>query len=92
MSTENIKKELHTLIDNTDDEELLNIVKEDLVAYKIGDKKYHDLSDLCHEDRMEMEELINEDPMKDTISFEEFKENTEKWRSELLQKRDSKTK
>jgi hypothetical protein len=92
MSKEDIKKQLHDLIDNTDDEEILSIVKEDLVAYKTGDKKYDDLSDLCDEDRMEMEELINENPMKDTISFEEFKENTEKWRSELLQKRDSKTK
>lgn len=92
MSTENLKKELHLLIDNTDDEEILNIVKEDIVAYKTRDKKYDDLSDLCDEDRMEMEGLIKEDPMKDTISFAEFKENIEKWRSELLQKRDSKTK
>ena len=33
MSKENLKKELHKLIDDTEDEELLSIVKEDIIAY-----------------------------------------------------------
>ena len=46
MSKENLKKELHYLIDNTDDENLLNMVKEDLIAYGTASKKYDDLSHL----------------------------------------------
>ena len=92
MSKEKLKKELHTLIDNTEDEELLNMVKEDIVAYQTESKKeYDDLSDLSPEDRQELEELATEDPMKDTISYEEFLKNIDEWRSKLLQKRGSKT-
>ena len=92
MSNEKLKKELHTLIDNTEDEDLLNMVKEDIVAYQTESKKeYDDLSDLSPEDRQELEELATEDPMKDTISYEEFLKNIDEWRSKLLQKRGSKT-
>ena len=92
MNNEKLKKELHTLIDNTEDEELLNMVKEDIVAYQTESKKeYDDLSDLSPEDRQELEELATEDPMKDTISYEEFLKNIDEWRSKLLQKRGSKT-
>ena len=92
MSAENLKKELHTLIDNTNDEEILNLMKEELIAYQTGEKEFDDLNDLSDEDRAELEELANEDPMKDTISYREFKEHITEWRSKLLQKRGSKTK
>jgi hypothetical protein len=47
MSKEELKKELHKLIDNTEDEEILNMVKEDIVAYKTRSKEnFDDLSDL----------------------------------------------
>ncbi|MBK9533062.1 MAG: hypothetical protein IPO42_14975 [Chitinophagaceae bacterium] len=39
MSNEKLKKELHALIDNTEDEELLNMVKEDIIAYQTESKK-----------------------------------------------------
>ena len=92
MNNEKLKKELHALIDNTEDEELLNMVKEDIVAYQTESKKeFDDLSDLSPEDRQELEELATEDPMKDTISYEEFLKNIDEWRSKLLQKRGSKT-
>jgi hypothetical protein len=83
MSTENLKKELHTLIDNTEDEEILSIVKEELVAYQTGEKKFDDLSDLSPDDRAELEELANEDPMTDTISYEEHKKEMKEWLSKL---------
>lgn len=38
MSKENLKKELHYLIDNTDHENLLNMVKEDLITYGTASK------------------------------------------------------
>jgi hypothetical protein len=84
MSTEKLKKELHALIDNTEDEELLNMVKEDIVAYQTESKKeFDDLSDLSPEDRKELEELATEDPEKDTISFEELKKEMNEWVSKL---------
>jgi competence protein ComGC len=84
MSKEDLKKELHHLIDTTDDEELLNIVKEDIIAYQTkSNKNFDDLSDLSPEDRAELEELAAEDPDKDTISFEELKKEMNKWVSKL---------
>jgi hypothetical protein len=80
MSTESLKKELHTLIDNTENEEILKMGKEELVAYQVGDREFNDLSYLGSENRAELEELTNEDPMKDTISYEEFKKHIEEWR------------
>jgi hypothetical protein len=89
MNNEKLKKELHTLIDNTEDEELLNMVREDIIAYQTESKKdpiaigFDDLSDLSPEDRQELEELATEDPDKDTITFEELKKEMNKWVSKL---------
>ena len=80
MSKENLKKELHKLIDDTEDEELLSIVKEDIVAYQTkANKNFDDLSDLTPEDRQELRELAEEDPDNDTITFEELKKEINEW-------------
>ncbi len=90
MSKEKLKKELHELIDNIEDEELLNIMKEDAVAYQKSSEEIDDLSDLTPEERAELEESINEDPEKDTVSQEEFNAHIETWRQRLLStKKDS---
>jgi competence protein ComGC len=84
MNKEELKKELHHLIDNTDDEELLSMVKEDIVAYQTkANKNFDDLSDLSPEDRLELEELAAEDMDKDTISLEELKKEMNEWVSKL---------
>ena len=84
MNKEELRKELHKMIDNTEDEELLNIVKEDIVAYQTKTKEnFDDLSDLSPEDRKELEELAAEDPSKDTISFQELKKEMNDWISKL---------
>ncbi|MGF2412706.1 hypothetical protein [Ferruginibacter sp.] len=89
MSKEELKKELHQLIDNTEDEDLLSMVKEDIVAYQTKTKEnFDDLSDLSPEDRAELEELATEDPDKDTISEEEFAQYIQEWRTKLSTKRD----
>ena len=93
MNNEKLKKELHTLIDNTEDEGLLNMVKEDIVAYQTESKKeFDDLSDLSPEDRKELEELATEDIDKDTITYEEFKQHLNEWQSRLSQRKGLKTK
>ena len=90
MSKEDLKKELHHLIDTINEEELLNIVKEDIVAYQIkANKNFDDLSDLSPEDRAELEELAAEDIDKDTVSEAEFKKNIQKWRTRLSTKKGS---
>ena len=83
MSKENLKKELHQLIDNIDDEETLSMVKEDIVAYQKSTEEIDDLSDLTPEERAELEELANEDPDKDSISYDEFKIHMKQWLSKL---------
>ncbi len=84
MNNEKLKKELHTLIDNTEDEELLHMIKEDIIAYQTESKKeFDDLSDLSPEDRQELEEQAAEDPLKDTVSFEEYKKEMTEWLSKL---------
>jgi competence protein ComGC len=84
MSKEELKKELHKLIDNTEDEELLSMVKEDMIAYQTKvNKNFDDLSDLSPEDRAELEKLATEDPDKDTISFEALKKEMNEWVSKL---------
>jgi hypothetical protein len=89
MSNEKLKKELHKLIDNTEDEELLNMVKEDIIAYQTESKKdpvdigFDDLSDLSPEDRQELEEQAAEDPDKDTITYEELKKEMNEWVTKL---------
>lgn len=84
MGTEKLKKELHSLIDNTEDEELLHMLKEDIIAYHTDSKKnFDDLSDLSPADRQELEEQATEDPEKDTVSFEEYKKEMKEWLSKL---------
>jgi len=77
MSTEKLKQEF------------LNVVREELVAYQTEGKEVDDLSNLCDEDRAELEEQDKEDPFKDTITEEEFKQHIEEWRIRLSTKRDS---
>jgi len=79
MSKENLKKELHQLIDKIDDEETLSMVKDDIVAYQKSTEEIDDLSDLTPEERAELEELANEDPDKDSVSFEEYKKIMNEW-------------
>ena len=83
MSKEKLKKELHELIDNMENKQLRNMVKEDVVAYQKTETAFDDLSDLTHAERAELEELANEDPDKDTISFDEFKKEISEWVSKL---------
>ena len=89
MSKEKLKKELHELIDNMENEQLLNMVKEDIVAYQKTETAFDDLSDLTPAERVELKELANEDPDKDVVSEEEFYNYIDAWRKKLSTKSDS---
>lgn len=80
MGASELKKELLALIENTDNEELLSLLKEDFVFY--GNTKNNDITEHSNSKQLkELEMLATEDEFKDTVSLDEFKKATEKWRS-----------
>jgi uncharacterized protein YbaP (TraB family) len=75
-----LKKELTKLIEETNDEELLSMVKEDMVFYNTS--KGTDITDsLSDEQIKELEKLASEPDEKDTITLNEFNKATDKWRT-----------
>ena len=79
MSTKDLKKELVAYIENTDDMELLSLIKEDFVFY--GQVKDADITnDLSDEQIKELQDLSTENEDKDIDTLEEFKNATQQWR------------
>jgi hypothetical protein len=80
MPADKLKKELLSYIENTDDEEFLSLMKEDMVFY--GKVKGADITDKLNSDQLkELKELAEEDDTKNTESLDEFKKATDKWRT-----------
>jgi len=79
MSKSELKKELLSYIENTEDEELLSLLKEDIMFY--GKAKDVDVTDGLSELQLkELKKLSEEDETKDTDSLDEFKKATDQWR------------
>ncbi len=80
MQTNKLKKELVDFIENTNDEALLNLLKEDFVFY--GNVKDADITDSLNDEQLqELKALSEEDQKKDTDTLEEFKNATQQWRT-----------
>lgn len=80
MPTDKFKKELTKLIEETNDEDLLSMVKEDITFYKTS--KDADVTDnLSAEQLKELEQLAAEPDEKDTMTLNEFNKTTDKWRT-----------
>lgn len=80
MPIDKLKKELTKLIDETNDEGLLSLVKEDMVFYKTT--KDADVTDgLSDKQLKELEELTSEPDEKNTVTLDEFNKATDKWRT-----------
>jgi hypothetical protein len=80
MAIDKLKKELTKLIDETNDEDLLSMVKEDIAYYKTS--KDIDITDgLSAEQLKELEQLAAEPAEKDTMNLNEFNKATNKWRT-----------
>ncbi|MFC0775735.1 hypothetical protein [Terrimonas alba] len=80
MSLNELKKELVSYIQSSNDEEILSLLKEDLVFY--GTIKDADITDnLTEEQLKELKALSKEDEQKDTMTQEEFKQATSQWRT-----------
>jgi hypothetical protein len=79
MPVDDLKKELLTYIENTNDEELLHLLKEDFIFY--GKTENTDITDHLSEEQLkELIELAEEDETKDMHTLDEFKKATDKWR------------
>lgn len=81
-----LKKKLHELIDNIDDEHTLSVLNDDVMPYVIENrtKEADNMEDDLTEDELkELDEAIEEADRGETISFEEFKKNMEEWRARL---------
>jgi len=80
MPIDRLKKELTKLIDETNDEELLLLVKENMVFYKTS-KDTDVIDDLSDEQIKELEKLASEPDEKNTMTMDEFNKATDKWRT-----------
>lgn len=80
MPAEDLKKELMAFIENTNDEALLSLLKEDFVFY--GQVKDADITDkLSDEQLKDLTALAAEDETTDTDTLDEFKKATQQWRT-----------
>ncbi len=74
-----IKQELLEKIAATDDENLLQHLKEEMDYFAKGEKNV--LDELSQEDLEELQMLLKEPFGHETESFEDFKKATERWRT-----------
>lgn len=79
-SKEELKKELHKLIDSIEDEHTLNVLNEDIMPYVIENRtKDMDEDDLTEEQEKELDQAIKEAENGETVSYEEFKKAISRW-------------
>ena len=81
-SKEDLKKELHALIDTIDDEHILNVLNDDIVPYVIENRtkeKDEEEDDLTPEEEKELAEAIRQADAGETMTFDEFKQKMSGW-------------
>lgn len=74
-----LKEEVIALISSVNDENLLELVKADIEYFY--NKDIDIIDDLYYTDKAELLNLANEPDEKDTLSEEEFKAATARWRT-----------
>ncbi len=78
MRIKDLKEKLHSLIESTDNEALLeNLLLE--AENRINTTNDFEAEELLKEDYDELLSLTNEPPEKDTISYNELKSSLSKW-------------
>jgi hypothetical protein len=78
-SKEELKKELHLLIDSIEDEETLNMLHEEVAPYVAGISTVDD--ELTPEQQMELDEAIREADAGEVVSWDEYIQATKRWRT-----------
>ena len=78
-----LKIELHKLIDSIEDEHILNVLHDDIVPYVIENrkKKMDENDDLTEEQLKELDEAIKEADEGKTVSWNEYQKATARWRT-----------
>jgi hypothetical protein len=71
-SKEEIKKELHKLIDGIEDEHTLNILNDDVVPYVIENKSMPADEELSPEQELKLQEAIKQADEGKVITLDEF--------------------
>ena len=77
MST--LKEQALEMVSSINDEQLLELVKADIEYF--SDKNTDILDDLNNADREELLNLLNEPDEKDTLTEDEYRAATAKWRT-----------
>jgi hypothetical protein len=78
MPIEDLKVKLHTLIDETNNEVLLEDLLLEAKA-RIETNNPHEAEGLSKQDYDELLALVNEAPEEDTISYDELKSSLSRW-------------
>lgn len=79
-SKQEIKEELHRLIDIIEDEHTLNVLHEDVIPYIIENRtKEQDEEELTKEQEEELDEAIRQADAGEVISWEELLKETKRW-------------
>jgi Mg/Co/Ni transporter MgtE len=74
-----LKEQVLEMVSSINDEQLLELVKADIEYF--SDKNTDILDDLNNTDREELLNLLNEPDEKDTLTEDEYKAATAKWRT-----------
>lgn len=83
-SKEEIKAELHKKIDSIKDAHTLNLLNDDIVPYAIENRtkdKDEEDEELTEEQEKELDEAIRQIENGETVSWEEFLNSTQQWRT-----------
>jgi hypothetical protein len=83
-SREEIKAELHKKIDSIEDAHTLNVLNDDIVPYAIENRtkdKDEEDEELTEEQEKELDEAIRQVENGETVSWEEFLNSTQQWRT-----------
>ena len=83
-SKEKIKAELHKKFDSIEDVHTLNVLNDDIVPYTIENRtkdKDEEDEELTEEQEKELDEAIRQVENGETISWEEFLNSTQQWRT-----------
>ena len=83
-SKEEIKVELHKKIDSIEDVHTLNVLNDDIVPYTIENRtkdKDEEDEELTEEQEKDLDEAIRQVENGETISWEEFLNSTQQWRT-----------
>ena len=73
-----LKEQVIEMVSSIEDEQLLELVKADIEYF--NDKNTDIIDELNNEDREELMNLLNEPDEKDTMTEDEYKAATAKWR------------